>query len=222
MTDGPETRESSLPSGMLLQVTLDGIPFDRINTNMQAGTRLKATVSETDYQQFGGIYIFTTPLSAYLEDHQAVFIYDREQTNLGVLPSLTHMEQKEIDLVLEKDCLYDIFYPHGSKLDPVRITTGKAEKPQSLTLDETKFLLAVQIGKRPKDLAGIEATIVADKNQLINHFQYRFYGLQVGDLVATLSRRNIWELILVDRKDFWREVRPQEFAEYLEQFRGKK
>lgn len=157
-------------------------------TNFKTGDRLEAKISDEAFSKYGGFYVVRTPLADYIPDHEAIPRRNGEVVKLGVIPTLAYSGIQRVEFRLDADTLYDLWYlHHGMKLDPVRITTGKDRIPKRLTLDEVQLLIVLCAHFKPEDVAGINATIIHDGTTLRNPLEYLCYGLQVGEIVASIS-----------------------------------
>ena len=114
---------------------------------------------------------------------------------------------------------------NGTKLDPVRITSGTNIGSDRLTLDEVQLLMILRAGFKPEDLMGINATVVHDDHNLRNRREFLYYGFQVGNVVASISTQNILGMHYAIRtgdieRDFFIEANSETLAREIRKLKN--
>ncbi len=200
-----------------LDIKIAGNSLNPDRTNFKAGDLLEARVSDEAFSEYGGFYVIRTPLADYMPDHDAIPQRNGEVVDLGVIPTLAYSNVQRAEFPLESDSLYDLWYVHGSKFDPARITTGQDTTPHRLTLDEVQLMVILRAGFKPEDVEGINATVIHDGNQLRNRTEFLYYGFQVGEVVASISTQRVFGMHYAKRtgdlqKDFFAEANSNTLA----------
>ncbi len=203
--------EGLLPKNPVV-LRLGGIPLNPGLHRSTAGAAFEFRFSEAANESTRA-YVLKTPLSEYLPAHDAISQRDGEQVDLGDIPSTISAGEKGFETSLETDAMYDVFVVHNDQLTPTRISTGE-NTPTGMTFDEVKLLLAVKLGLTPAELTGILGAVIADKLNMRNRNELAHFGLQVDNLVATISQQP-FGMFFVDRDDFWKVPTREEFREHL-------
>lgn len=177
-----------------------------------AGTAFEVRFSEAANASTRA-YVLRTPLGEYVPAHDAISQRDGELVDLGDIPSMISGGEQGFETSLDANAMYDVFVVHNDQLTPTRITTGE-NAPTGMTFDEVKLLLAVKVGLSPEELTGISGTVIADKVNMRNRNELAHFGLQVDNLVATISQQP-FGMFFVDRDDFWKVPTREEFRESL-------
>ena len=213
MKDGVQPPvERLLPKDPVL-LTLGGAPLRPGLHSSVAGTAFELKFSEIANASTRA-YVLRTPLNDYLPAHEAIPQRDGKQVDLGDIPSMISSGESAFGVSLEGESLYDVFVVHNDQMTPTRVSTG-ADTPTGMTFDEVKLLLAVKVGLSPEELIGVSAAVIADRFNMRNRNELAHFGLQVDNLVATISQQQPFGMFFVDRNDFWKVPTKEEVREHL-------
>lgn len=193
----PSTGEKFLEE---LDVKIAGQPFRPDITGFKSGDALEARVSDEAFSKYGGFYVIRTPLAEYLPDYKAIQRRNGQIIDLGIIPTLIFNGVQSVEFQLDDNTLYDIWYVHSSRFDPVRITTGDGQMPHRSTLDEVHLMMLLRAGIKPEEAEGVHATIIHDSNLLRNRREFLYMGLQVGEVVASISTQSSFGMNYAIRK----------------------
>lgn len=159
-------------------------------------------------------FVLRTPLSEYIPAPEAISRRDGEQVDLGEIPSMISSGKNPVDFSLEPDSVYDVFVVHNDRMTPTRISTAE-DAPSEMTFDEVKLLLGIIVRLSPEELRGIPASVIADKFKMRNRRELAHFGLQIDNIVATISQQQLFRMFFVDKEDFWKEPTREEVREHL-------
>ena len=158
-------------------------------------------------------YILKTQLDSFESMEDGIAARDGEVIDLGDIPSLIATGDKGFSTNLDDNSMHDIFTVHNGMFQPSRISTDE-NTPHDMTFDELKILISVKTGLTPEELKGISGTVIADKVSMRNRQNRAYYGIEVDNMVATISS-NTFSIFFVDRNDFWRVPTQEDFRQHL-------
>lgn len=156
-------------------------------------------------------YLVKTPLSDYESVYDAIQRRDGEEVDLGEVPSMLSAGKTNLEVQTEEDTVYDIFLTHNEQVSLARIVTG--DEVGVITFDELKLLIAISTQIPPDELAGIKGTVVAETSVI--GFDLAYFGIQVDDLVATISTRAAFKLLFVDKTGSRWDLTKDDFRDHL-------
>ncbi|MBP9716795.1 MAG: hypothetical protein KBD51_02510 [Candidatus Levybacteria bacterium] len=158
-------------------------------------------------------YLVKTPISDYESVFDAILRRDGEAIDLGEIPSMLSSGNTDLEVQTEEDTVYDIFLTHNEQVSFARIVTG--DEVGVITFDELKLLVSIYTQIPPDELAGIKGRVIADELSVINRQDLAYFGIQVDDLVATISTRTPFKLLFVDKTGFRRDLSRDDFRSHL-------
>ena len=202
----------------LLNISVNGLHLERPFGNFPPGCLLEGTLPEEAASSSSGIYVVETPLDQYYSAREAIERQDGAEIDLGDLNTVTQRGVQRFELRVKHGVLYDCFNLHSQTfLDTARMVGGLQIPPNELTLEEVTLLMVVKSGFSLDQVKGVKATVIADKVHLYNRNQLLHFGLQVGDMVATLSSQSNFGLVhsYKDRSRLFDLVSDRMFANNL-------
>lgn len=169
-----------------------------------------------------GIYLVETPINQYQADFEAIQSQDGAEIDLGELPTVSERGVERFSTTMVSDVLYDSFNLHsGLHLDSARLLCGVQKPPSRLTLEEIALLVVLKSDLNLDQVKGVKARVIGDKVHLYNRQQLLHYGLQVGEMVATITQSPFG--LIYTHKDparFFEEVTNEMFANNLRRLAG--